>query len=174
MRLIFRLLLVGLSALSVQASVLADAYDLQRREAGHPTTTVERLWQLRESPDWRVRQVIARNRRAPVDLLHQLAMDIHPQVRIGVATNLKTAEKTFILLAKDKDIAVRSVVSRFEYVPLTALQILARDSRAEIRLEVARNLNSDARVLEFLSKDGDPDVSATAQQGLQRLSEPAD
>lgn len=53
----------------------ATEFDLQRREAGLPTTPASRLWQLAESQHWQVRQIIARNRKAPQDLLHMLAGD---------------------------------------------------------------------------------------------------
>lgn len=86
---------LGASFLYLLSHVVANAteIDLQRREAGHAATSTSRLRQLAQSSDWQIRQIIARNRKAPHDLLYKLASDPHPQVRIGVATNLKTDEK---------------------------------------------------------------------------------
>ena len=168
-----RILLTGFYCIALVLPAAATHIDDHRREAGLPSVTHDRLWELAESKDWQVRQTVARNRRSPRELLYQLAGDKHPQVRIGVATNLSSDERTFMLLAKDKDVQVRSVVARFEYVPVATLQLLAYDHQAEIRLEVARNLNSNRDILETLSKDTDPDVSNVAQQALQRLKQDA-
>lgn len=90
-------------------------------------------------------------------------------MRIAVATNLATTEKTYQKLARDADASVRSVLARFEYVPVSALAILAQDGKVDVRLGVARNLNADAKILQGLLQDSDPSVAIIATQALQRL-----
>ena len=51
--------------------------------------------------------------------------------------------------------------------------MLARDAETDIRLEVARNLNTDMATLKFLSGDDYSAVATTAMQALQRLREEA-
>ncbi|MBN4080472.1 hypothetical protein JYT31_02295, partial [Beggiatoa alba] len=63
----------------------------------------------------------------------------------------------------------KSVVARFEYIPAEVLVVLANDPSAEIRLEVARNLNTLLATLDYLLNDPDPDVRAIAFQAQQRL-----
>lgn len=157
----------------IYSSVNAADLDTRRRAAGHPTTSVEQMWALTKDPDWRVRQSLGRNRRAPITLLDMLAQDRHPQVRIAVATNLATGEETFRRLAQDKALTVRSVVARFEYVPASSLAILATDKDADIRLEVARNPNTKRDTLEILRQDFQPEVASTAEISLQRLTDEA-
>jgi len=92
-------------------------------------------------------------------------------VRIAVATNLATTEENYQKLARDVDVSVRSVLARFEYVPVSALALLAQDGKVDVRLEVARNLNVDASILQGLLQDSDPSVAMVAIQALQRLHE---
>ena len=99
-----------------------SAADDPSREARLPSTSIDRLAELATHSDAAVRQVVASNRRAPPDLLYLLAADQSPVVRIAVATNIATDERTFLRLKQDKNIEVRSVVARFEYVPATALR----------------------------------------------------
>ena len=63
------------------------------------------------------------------------------------------------------------MVARFEYVPASTLAILAQDSSADIRLEVASNLNASKQTLQILSRDPQPEVANAANIGLQRLRE---
>jgi hypothetical protein len=69
-------------------------------------------------------------------------------------------------LAKDKEVQVRSVVARFEYIPASILSMLADDKNVDIRIEVARNLNSTTATLQKLSKDSHLEVRQIAQQRL--------
>lgn len=73
-------------------------------------------------------------------------------------------------LAQDSEVDVRSVVARFEYVPASVLDFLARDPDAGIRFEVTRNLNTGKDTLQRLSKDPYPDVANSALIALQRLA----
>ncbi|MDX1823311.1 MAG: hypothetical protein R3354_01260, partial [Thiohalomonadales bacterium] len=54
-------------------SVHADDSQTKQRLARMPDTPVEQLQQLAVDSDWRVRREVATNRRAPTDLLYQLA-----------------------------------------------------------------------------------------------------
>jgi len=146
----------------------AEDIDLRKRRAGSPGVTMEQLTQLADDSDWRVRQAVARNRKTPAALLEKLARDRDPQVRIGVATNLATTETVFMILAVDPDEQVRSVTARFEYVPVAVLAKMASDKSADIRLEVARNLNTSRDTLRLLSHDPQPEVAQSAAVGLQR------
>lgn len=161
-----RLLFVFLMVMGMGAGVIADDVNQRRLQAGLPTTTEPQFRRLMRDPDWEVRQKVARNRKTPADILDSMANDTHPQVRIGVATNLATREKTFMTLARDQDTAVRSVVARFEFVPASVLALMATDPSINIRFEVASNLNTDKETLLQLSKDSIPDVAAAAAARL--------
>ena len=91
-------------ALSAQAE---DSLTKQRK-ARLPTTSVIQLERYAVDKDWKVRREVATNRRSPVSLLYQLANDPVPEVKIAVATNVATDEKTFMRLADDQ--TRRSVV----------------------------------------------------------------
>lgn len=161
--------LFALLCLALSTTVAADDLSQRKRQAGHPATSVERLWTLSDDPSREVREALGRNRRVPASLLEKLAADPDMHVRIAVATNLETTEAMHMRLARDREPAVRSVVARFEYVPIPVLMLLADDPSAEIRLEVARSLNADERVLRKAMHDSDPHVRQVAEQALQRL-----
>ena len=146
--------------------VEAVTLDDDKRLAGHPSTSAEKLWDLSKSKNWQVRESLGYNRRTPIELLKKLASDNDAHVRIAVATNLSTTEAIFEILATDKDVAVRSVVARFEYVPDRILAILANDQVVDIRIEVARNLNTTKATLQKLLKDSHAEVSQIASQRM--------
>ena len=159
--------IIGCLVFIFQLSVAtADTINLEKRMAGHPATSAEKLWDLFKSKDWEVRETLGRNRKSPIELLDKLADDENMHVRIAVATNLSTTEKIFEKLAKDEEVEVRSVVARFEYIPERILAILANDDVVDIRLEVARNLNTTKATLHKLVRDTHLEVSQIAQQRI--------
>lgn len=141
------------------------------RQAGHPATTPAMFNDLALDSDASIRKRVASNRKTPKKILKQLAHDSSQAVKISLATNLSADDDVYIILARDPMQAVRSVVARFEYVPIAALEILAKDKDIDIRLEVARNLNTTKEILIQLSHDSDNSVSAIAEQALQRLED---
>lgn len=141
------------------------------RQAGHPATTAAMFADLSLDLDASIRKRVASNRKTPKNILLRLASDPDQSVKISVATNLSAAENVYFILARDPMQAVRSVVARFEYVPVIALEILAKDKDVDIRLEVARNLNTTKAVLIKLTHDIHDAVRAIAEQALQRLKD---
>ena len=85
---LFAMCMLMLSTVLLAGEVNSD----RKRQAGDPKATAAQLMALADDKNWEVRQVLARNRKSPVALLEKLARDQHPQVRIGVATNLATTE----------------------------------------------------------------------------------
>ncbi len=139
------------------------------RQAGHPATSPAMFNDLSFDKDAAIRKRVASNRKTPKNILKRLASDPDQSVKISLATNLSAADDVYLILARDSMQAVRSVVARFEYVPVAALEILALDKDVDIRLEVARNLNSTKVILIQLLRDSDNSVRAVAEQALQRL-----
>jgi len=164
-------LLFFLLALASQASNTAEnsVQEERYRQAGHPATTALMFNNLSYDSDASIRRSVASNRKTPKDILLRLAHDPEQSVKISLATNLSAADEVYLILARDLMLAVRSVVARFEYVPVAALEILSKDKEVDIRLEVARNLNSTKVILSRLAHDLDNSVKAIAEQALQRL-----
>ena len=71
-----------------------------------------------------------------------------------------------MILARDRDINIRSVVARFEFVPENVLDYLANDREVDIRIEVARAFNTSNKTLERLMQDEYPRVRQLAEQTL--------
>ena len=114
---------------------------------------------------------VATNRRAPADLLDKLASDSNVEVKIAVATNVATNEKTFMKLAADPDKTIRSVVARFEFVPASVLDKLATDPEPDIRLEVVQSFNVSESTLQRLTQDEYPQIRELASQILANRRE---
>lgn len=149
----------------VKNSVQEERY----RQAGHPATTPSMFNDLSYDSDASIRRRVASNRKTPKNILLRLANDPEQSVKISLATNLSAADEVYLILVHDSMLAVRSVVARFEYVPVAALEILSKDKEVDIRLEVARNLNSTEIILIQLTHDLNNSVKAIAEQALQRL-----
>lgn len=168
-------IIIGLLVLSPLIAVHASeeienaTHEERYRQAGHPATTASMFNDLSLDKDAAIRKRVASNRKTPKNILKRLASDPEQSVKISVATNLSAADDVYLVLARDPMLAVRSVVARFEYVPVVALEILANDKEVDIRLEVARNLNSTKAILTQLSRDSDGTVKAVAEQAMQRL-----
>ena len=144
-------------------------YEERYRLAGHPATTATMFASLFSDADAAIRKRVASNRKTPKNILLRLANDPAQEVKISLATNLSADEEIYRILAKDHMLAVRSVVARFEYIPAIALEILSQDNEVDIRIEVARNLNSTKAILMKLAHDTNDSVKAIAEQALQRL-----
>ena len=160
--------IIGFVVLSLTAVVYADS-DERYRQAGHPSTTADMFLALSYDEDASIRKRVASNRKTPKNILLRLASDPDESVKISVATNLSSGEDVYPILSIDPMLAVRSVVARFEYVPVIALEILAKDKEVDIRLEVARNLNATQAILVQLTHDTNDSVRQVAEQALQRL-----
>ena len=158
----------GFMFLSLAVVVYADS-DERYRQAGHPLTTANMFLELSFDEDASIRKRVASNRKTPKNILLRLANDPDQSVKISVATNLSSGDNVYPILSRDPMLAVRSVVARFEYVPVIALEILAKDKEVDIRLEVARNLNTTKAILIQLTHDSNDSVSQVAEQALQRL-----
>lgn len=165
------ILFIFYSGLIYANDLLAEnrLYEERYRQAGHPATTAEMFDELSRDKDASIRKRVASNRKTPKNILKRLASDPDQSVKISLATNLSAADDIYPILARDSMLAVRSVVARFEYVPVIALEILSKDKEVDIRLEVARNLNSTRPILTHLTHDTDSAVQAVAEQALQRL-----
>lgn len=162
-------LVMSCIALTTIASTELEVYEERYRQAGHPATTASMFEDLSRDSDASIRKRVASNRKTPKNILLSLAKDADQAVKISLATNLSAGDDVYFILAKDSMLAVRSVVARFEYVPVVALEILSKDKNVDIRLEVARNLNSTKSILTALLNDDDGAVKAIAEQALQRL-----
>lgn len=164
-------LFISLQVLPAYASndIENATYEARYRQAGHPATTPSMFDELSRDSDASIRKRVASNRKTPKNILLRLANDTDQSVKISLATNLSAGDDMYLILAHDSVLAVRSVVARFEYVPVVALEILSKDKVVDIRLEVARNLNSTKAILTRLSHDVDNSVQAVAEQALQRL-----
>ena len=157
--------IIGLVSSLVAGSIFANEAEERYRQAGHPATTAAMFTELALDKDAAIRKRVASNRKTPNEILLRLARDPEP------ATNLSAADDVYFILAFDSVQSVRSVVARFEYVPVKALEILARDKDVDIRMEVARNLNSTHSILTQLMNDSDNTIKTIAGQALQRLKE---
>ena len=125
--LFFMLILEPYASNDVENSVQEERY----RQAGHPATTALMFNDLSYDSDASIRRRVASNRKTPKNILLRLAKDLDQSVKISLATNLSAADEVYLILARDSMLAVRSVVALFEYVPVVALGILAKDEEEE-------------------------------------------
>lgn len=94
---------------------------------------IARLRLLAESPSAGIRQSVAGNRNAPVDLLGTLAGDAEPAVRGEVARNETTPRELLQRLAGDPDARVRCWAVLNPGLPEADVARLEHDLDAQVR-----------------------------------------
>ena len=77
--------------------------------------------ELARSPEWMLRDMVARHRRAPRRLLTRLAKDCEP-IRQSTARNPRTPKRTLSALAADPERHVRIAAASNEAIPQTYWQ----------------------------------------------------
>ncbi|WP_422758844.1 hypothetical protein [Paenarthrobacter sp. C1] len=91
-----------------------------------------------------------------------------PDMRLMVARDERSAEKTLARLARSTDEHVRSEVASNRRTPYTVMEQLAGDPEPGVRAAVAAHEGMPAPLLHRLAEDEDPRVRATAA-GNRRL-----
>jgi hypothetical protein len=83
-----------------------------------------------------------------------------PDMRVVVADDKRSSERTLSRLARSAEDSVRQAVATNPHTPVVVLEQLARDLEPSVRARVARNPLTPAIVLEILSHDEDSQVRA--------------
>jgi hypothetical protein len=83
-----------------------------------------------------------------------------PDMRVVVADDKRSSERTLSRLARSAEVTVRHAVATNPDTPVIALEQLASDLEPSVRARVAGNLRSPAIVLAALSQDQDSQVRA--------------
>jgi hypothetical protein len=101
-----------------------------------------------------IKELVAGNPSCPYDVLVMLADDRDAAVRLAVAKNRTApAEPVLRVLAHDKEMFVRRWVASRPDVPVWLLEELKADREVHVRCCVARNPASPAGLLELLVRD---------------------
>ena len=106
---------------------------------GQNRRTSRRLMaELARSPEWMLRDMVARHRRAPRRLLTRLAKDCEP-IRQSTARNPRTPKRTLSALAADPERHVRIAAASNEAIPADVLATLLQDRHERVRDQAANN-----------------------------------
>ncbi|PPD43799.1 MAG: hypothetical protein CTY16_12755 [Methylobacter sp.] len=122
--------------------------------ARNPNTHLETLRELAFDKKADVRAAVANNPSAPSILLDGLANDISIRVRAAVSGSLNTSTKTLHELAQNERVgSIRINVARNPNTDLETLRKLTFDKIADVRAAVADNLNVPPDLLDILAND---------------------
>jgi len=144
-----------------------------------------------QSEDPAVRRRVAEYPKTRPELLYFLAADAAAEVRQAIATNAGTPRQADLLLAKDREVAVRGAVaqkiarllpdlsadqaSQIERLTLECLETLARDQATEVRGILAEALKdlpgAPHSVINALARDVELSVCAPVLQHSPILTE---
>ncbi|HEX9789207.1 MAG TPA: DUF2336 domain-containing protein [Kiloniellales bacterium] len=124
--------------------------------ADQPAITYEESKRLAQDSDAAVRIELARREDVRAEILYYLAEDVSPEVRCEIAANRKTPSQADLLLARDKDEAVRRQLAQKIALLMPdldadqlrqahahvveVLQVLAEDQATRVRQIVAETL----------------------------------
>ncbi len=144
-----------------------------------------------QSEDPAVRRRVAEYPKTRPELLYFLAADAAAEVRKAIATNAGTPRQADLLLAKDREVAVRGAVARkiarllpdlsadqasqIERLTVECLETLARDQATEVRgilVEALKDLpDAPHSVINALARDVELSVCAPVLQHSPILTE---
>ena len=121
-------------------------------------TTPERLFELSEHDDFKVRKAVAGNFNSPPEILLKLSGDTKDGVRHFVALNLNSPPEALWKLSGDTDKLVRDNVAGNINCPIKALLILIKDPEPEVRESAKNNprykqYSEDVDRAEFKARD---------------------
>ena len=91
----------------VWRDVIRKYPDMHFWVAQNKTVPIEILEELADSPEWRVRHMIASKNKIPESLQKKLATDKNPLVRSALVTNKKVRLGTLYILLNDEDEEIR-------------------------------------------------------------------
>jgi len=77
--------------------------------AQNKTVPIENLEELSDSPEWRVRHMIASKNKIPESLQKKLAVDSDPLARSALARNRKVRLNVLLILQEDEDEEIRAM-----------------------------------------------------------------
>jgi hypothetical protein len=137
-------------------------------EARHPATTVERLTELATDlwPDSRLG--VASNPSTPAAVLGALSRDSKAEVREAVAGMAGLPDDAVARLAADRVEAVRVQVARRENLARDILKELVRDKSAKVREAVACHPKLEAEVVQALLASLAKDAQSAVRAAVAR------
>ena len=148
--------------IATPADVLAlmaedEDQEVQLYVAANPNTPLENILDFASIEQFK--EAVAKNESAPDQILAELSLNEKTAVRGNVAGNPKTSLETLKVLLNDNEEYVRACVIENP----NATQLIKVDSikliQFEVRLEmIARNKNTPAEILEYLSKNESVEV----------------
>lgn len=135
--------------------------------------SAQSLEQLAEDYDFRVRAAVARNINTPKFVLTKLSEDSNTNVLLAVADNLNTPIAVLEKLSVGNNGNVAQVSNNHlpakwiaeancEETSLERLHKLARNSHWQVRLGVAKNINTPIKILELLAQDEEESINQAA------------
>ena len=125
----------------------------RRAEAANPATPPDRLRELAEDPERKVRVAVAKNFNTPLQTLklmtcwRRIPHVNNDKERRLAAKHPKNQPAMLQKMAHDPDVTVRRYVAECGNTPPTALQYLADDPDDEVRQHVACNPNTHRKRL---------------------------
>ncbi len=151
-------------------------------EAKSLETPVQRLREISDTAvaenDLRALEVLARNWRAPTDVLEKVyghCLEVVEELTatpcyaafLHLAGHKNTPVPLSAKLASRTEISVRAGVARNTETPVPILQRLSRDEDARVRRSLAWNLNVPLSILEELTRDDDENVRSWAERMMK-------
>ncbi len=132
---------------AIKSRVNSMLDDLEREEnliseASSEDTQSERLGQLANSDDWRVRSAVASNPGTPAIMMGKLAQDENINVRRKVAYNPYAPTYLLRFLSQDPSSFVREALAFNRQVPLDVLNELRNDRHPAVRRAAKRESQS--------------------------------
>lgn len=121
--------------------------------AMNPNLSEELFKQFAESPDYRLREVVADNESIPAYLLSVLARDNVHNVRMNVACNKNTDAETLCFLLDKKDFLITSGIARNHNLPYDLLPKLFKANSSLIDSFIFNNSQIPDKVLLPVIKD---------------------
>lgn len=108
--------------------------------AGNSTRSARVLYRLAKHNSTKIRRRVAENFACPTDLLSFLSRDKQPEVRIAVALNKKSNFETCKLLSEDFDPDVRFMMASASYTVQSVLEKLSKDENPYVSARAQRTL----------------------------------
>ena len=140
---------------------LAEACEWKVRAnvAGHRGITSDTAWRLVEDKSVNVRKELADNPDIPIEVLKKLAVDGHRTVRLSVARRYPDIPIEVLgVISEDPDPGVRQSLAYRYDLPIKFLEKLASDSDPEVRRAIAEHESAPLQTLLGLASDPDPGV----------------
>jgi len=129
---------------------------VRRHVAKNPNTPAETLWELLDDEDSWIAWNLAQNPAAPVELFQELV--VRGRFLGIIAANRKAPKEILTQLASVDDWNVVAEVGKNPSTPLEVIAKLAKSSASAVRWYVARNTSATPEVLESLASDPDERV----------------